>query len=360
MSLHRTALVVPGSLDQPTGGYRYDARIAAELRRQDIEVEVMELPGRFPDADGTARAAMNEALGSLPDGSITVVDGLALGGLPEIARQHRDRLTLIGLVHHPLADETGLTPALRQRLMVSEARALASCKRIVTTSEFTARRLADFGVARDRIRVVPPGVDPAPAREPVDATAQRLLCVGSLIPRKGQDLLVETLAGLAAFAWRLELVGDVGRDCGFAGALRARIHELDLEDRIVIDGVQDTTTLDASYRRADVLVVPSHYEGFGMVVTEALASALPVIATDGGALVDTVPRQAGLQVPAGDTQALARALTRWFTEPELRAEKAAGAMNARPTLQDWPLAGRHFAAALELDDAALTDKAPVS
>jgi len=358
MSRHCISLVVPGSLDQPTGGYRYDARIAAELRRQAIEVEVAELSGSFPDPDDTARAAMNEALGGLPDGRITVVDGLALGGLPEIARKHRDRLTLIGLVHHPLADETGLTPALRQRLLACEARALENCTRIVTTSEFTARRLADFGVARDRIQVVPPGVDAAAAREPADAVAQRLLCVGSLIPRKGQDLLVEALAGLTGFAWRLALVGDAGRDCGFTEALRSSIHQHGLDDRVVIHGVQDTTTLDATYRSSDVLIVPSYYEGFGMVVTEALARALPVIATDGGALVDTVPHHAGLQVPTGDTQALARALKRWFTEPELRAEKAAGAVDARRTLLDWPVAGRRFAAALALDDTAPACKAP--
>lgn len=349
MNRRPISLIVPGDPDQPTGGYRYDARIAAELRRLGNEVDVIGLPGRFPDADDAAREAMERTLRALPADQIVVIDGLALGGLPDIARQHADRLALAGLVHHPLADETGLAPALRARLLKSEPEALAACRRIVTTSAFTAGRLGELGVARERIRVVPPGVDPAPVRQPRAAAEQRLLCVGSLAPRKGQDLLVEALAGLTEFAWRLKLVGDVGRDPGFAGSLRSAIDGHGLDARIEIPGVKDAAALDAAYRASDVLIVPSHYEGFGMVVTEALARALPVIATDGGALADTLPLRAGLQVPAGDRQALASALRRWFSDPELRLEKTAGALDARRTLDDWFAAGRRFAAALDFD-----------
>lgn len=356
MSRQRIALIVPGEPEQPTGGYRYDARIASELRLLGIEVDVIGLPGHFPDADSKARTALDAALQGLADGSIAVIDGLALGGLPDVVgrhgRHHDNRLMLVGLVHHPLADETGLAPALRARFLQSEREALDACHRVVTTSAFIARRLDDLGVARGRIRVVPPGVDPAPKRRPHASTEHRLLCVGSLSPRKGQDLLVEALAGLTGFAWRLKMVGDAGRDPEFAAGLRAAIAAHGLEARAVLAGVQDTAALGATYRGADVLVVPSHYEGYGMVVTEALACALPVIATDGGALADTVPQQAGLQVPAGDPQALAGALRRWFAEPRLRAAKTAGALAVRPTLDDWSSAGRRFAAALEMTEAA--------
>jgi len=164
MSHPPIALIVPGDPDQPTGGYRYDAHIAAELGRLGGGVEVIGLPGRFPDADAEAGAAMDAALRARPHGGLAVIDGLALGGLPAVAQRHATRLELVALVHHPLADETGLVPALRQRFAASEARALAACRRIVTTSEFTARRLAAFGVQGDRIRVVPPGVAPAAAR----------------------------------------------------------------------------------------------------------------------------------------------------------------------------------------------------
>jgi len=349
--VHRLTMIVPGDPDQPTGGYRYDARVAAELRDLGIHVEVIGLAGRFPEADEEARAALDLALGGLPDGHVVVIDGLALGGLPDVAQRHARRLSLVALVHHPLADETGLAPERRRHLLGTEAEALAACDRIVTTSDFTARRLAELGLvppgrSSGRVHVAPPGVDPAAARDRRDSTIQRLLCVGSLVPRKGQDLLVGALADLGKRPWRLELVGDPDRNPEFAARLRAKIDRQNLAERITIHGVQDARALDATYRNADLLVVPSHYEGYGMVVTEALARALPMIATTGGALADTVPPSAALQVAPGDTDALADALRRWLDDPGLRAEKRAGAETARRSLAGWTETARCFADAL--------------
>ena len=348
MNHRHITLIVPGDPDQPTGGYRYDARVAAEMRELGWRVDVVGLAGSFPDVDRSARAAMDAALQALPDGNVTVIDGLALGGLPDVAQRHAGRLALVGLVHHPLADETGLAPELRKRLEWSEARALAACRRIVTTSEFTARRLVDFGVPRDRIRVVPPGVDPAASVSRPQSAQQHLLCVGSLVPRKGQDLLIEALNGLREFDWRLALVGDGTRDPAFARLLRAKTTENGLDERIALRGVQDPATLDGTYRSADLLVVPSHYEGYGMVATEALARALPIVATTGGALADTVPAAAALRVAPADPNALAGALRRWFGSPALRAEKRAAAERLRCSLKGWATTGRRFAEALDL------------
>jgi len=353
-NVQRLTLIVPGDPSQPTGGYRYDARVATELRGMGMEINVVGLAGRFPEADEQARTALDTALRALPDGHVTVIDGLALGGLPEIAHRHAGRLVLVGLVHHPLADETGMAPELRQRFLGAEAKALAACRRIVTTSEFTARRIADLGLVssdaqRDRVRVVPPGVDTAAPRASNDSSIQRLLCVGSLVPRKGQDLLIDALAGLGDLPWQLELVGDPDRDRAFSAALRTSIDVQGLADRIKLCGVQDPDTLDSTYRNADLLVIPSHYEGYGMVVTEALARALPMIATTGGALIDTVPPVAAVQVPPGDSGALAEALKRWFGDPGLRERKRAGAEKVRHSLPEWTETGRRFAEALNLE-----------
>lgn len=345
-------LIVPGAPDQPTGGYRYDARIVEELRRLDWQVSVVGLPGRFPNADEEARRAMNRVLAEHPDGARVIVDGLALGGLPEAAEAHAGRLRLVGLVHHPLTDETGLDNEHRRRFERSEARALAVCQRVVTTSRFTARRLQNgLGVDASVIRVVEPGVAAAPAcTDPERAGRpgrQRLLCVGSLVPRKGQDLLIEALARLDRKDWTLALAGDPDRDPAYAAGLRERIDDAGLGDRIRVVGVRDIEALDADYRAADVLVVPSRYEGYGMVVTEALARGLPLIATDGGALAETVPTECALQVPAGNVDALTRALNRWLTEPALRRRRVEHALAARDRLNRWPDAGRQFADALE-------------
>ena len=343
-------LVVPGDLDQPTGGYRYDAHIVEALRSLGWSIDVVGLPGRFPDADDRARNSLDSALGARPDGSIAIVDGLALGGLPDVAIRHAKRLRLVGLIHHPLADETGLGDSARDRFQRSERDALAACCRVVTTSRFTARRVETMGVPRARIGTVEPGVEPAPpAGNPARAAErrrQRLLCVGSLTPRKGQDVLIDALAALRDEDWLLELVGDPTRDPEFADGLERRIALVELTDRVRLRGACSTEELDRIYRNADLVVVPSHYEGYGMVVTEALARGLPLIATTGGALVDTLPEQGAWRVPPGNTTALAAALRRWFDEPDQRLKLASGALSARGRLSGWREAGRRFAAEL--------------
>ncbi|MGK7295696.1 MAG: glycosyltransferase family 4 protein [Candidatus Wenzhouxiangella sp. M2_3B_020] len=352
MSAPGLLLVVPGDPDQPTGGYRYDARIADELRSLGWSIDVIGLPGRFPDADDEARAALDDVLSLRSEGATVVVDGLALGGLPDVAERHARRLDLVALVHHPLADESGLSEDASARFLALERRALAACRRVVTTSRFTAARLAAaMDVPASRLRVVEPGVEPAPAatdpRRAAEERPQRLLCVGSLVPRKAQDVLVDALAPLAERDWSLELVGDAGRDPAYAEALRENVESRGLGDRVRFAGVRMPEQLDADYGRADVLVVPSRYEGYGMVVTEALARGLPLIATDGGALADTVPDDCALRVPVGDRVALTDALETWLTEPALRARLVAAALERRERLDDWPAAGRGFAAALE-------------
>ncbi|MCG6657530.1 glycosyltransferase family 4 protein [Halomonas campisalis] len=344
-------LIVAGDPDQLTGGYLYDARIVAALRERGWRVEVAGLAGRFPDPDALARASMAAALAALPDGARVVIDGLALGGLPEVVAPHADRLRLIALVHHPLADETGLDDATRERLRHSETRALALARRVIATSAYTARGLARFGVPPSRVAVVEPGVDPAPLADTAASQArregpQRLLCVATLTPRKGHDLLVEALASLRQHDWRCDCIGGLSRDPAHAARVAQRIRHHRLEARLRLCGEQGPEALAAAYRQADLFVLASHYEGYGMVVTEALARGLPVITTTGGALADTLPATAGLAVAPGDSHGLAVALARWFEEPELRARLRHGARQARARLGDWSDAGAAFAAAL--------------
>ena len=153
---HRLDFIVPGDPAQRTGGYLYDAHIVTELRRLGWTVAVHGLPGRFPEADATARDALERTLATLPSGRLVVVDGLALGGLPEVAIRHGCRLRLVTLVHHPLADERGLSLARRHCLLASERAALAAVGRVITTSPWTARRLADFGLQPSRVSTVEP------------------------------------------------------------------------------------------------------------------------------------------------------------------------------------------------------------
>lgn len=337
--------VVAGDPAQLTGGYRYDARIVQALRARGLPVDVTGLPGRFPHADDAARQALHRALASLPDRSIAVIDGLALGGLPEVAGAHARRLRLVALVHHPLADETGLEDCQRAAFLDSERAALAHMVRVIATSRFTARRLADYGVDAERIAVIEPGVDASPLAA-ADGAEPRLLCVATLTPRKGHDVLMAALARLTDLRWRCDCIGSLTRAPEHAARIAGLISTHRLQARVRLLGECPTDALGAAYRDADLFVLPSHYEGYGMVVTEALACGLPVLTTTGGALADTLPPGAGLTVAPGDADALADALRRLLHDRPLRLQMRDGARRVRSGLAGWPAAGDAFAEAL--------------
>lgn len=342
--------IVAGDPAQRTGGYLYDARIVGALRARGWTIGVTGLPGRFPDADDIARRALHRALDSLPDGSVAVIDGLALGGLPDVVAAHAQRLRLIALIHHPLADETGLDGDRRSAFLHSERAALANMAGIFTSSHFTARRLAEIGltagIAGPPLAVIEPGVDAAPLAA-ADHEPPRLLCVATVTPRKGHDVLVAALAALADLGWRCDCIGSTSRTPDHATQVAAQISAAGLDARIRLHGECSDATLAAAWLAADLFVLPSHYEGYGMVITEALAHGLPVLTTTGGALADTLPPGTGVAVPPGDASALAAALRHLIGDASVRHALRAGARALRAGLPDWTAAGDAFATALQ-------------
>ena len=340
---------VPGDLATPTGGYAYDRRMIAELRDLGWTAEVLDLGEGFPRPSEAVRAQAEGKLAAVPAGRPIVIDGLAFGVLPDIAARLAATHPLIALVHHPLALESRLTGAQAQALRESERAALANTRAVIANSNATARALlADYGVEASRLTVAPPGTD-RPAVTPRDAPRVgpvRLLAVGALVPRKGYDVLVAALAGLAAPPWRLTIVGDT-RDPATAAALKADIARFALADRIVLAGAVAPERLAALYTEADLFVLPSRHEGFGMAYAEAIAHGLPVIGTTAGAIPDTVPPSAGVLVPPDDRPALAAALRRLIGDATERARLAAGARAAAATLPTWRGSAQAFARAIE-------------
>jgi glycosyltransferase involved in cell wall biosynthesis len=347
----RFTLIVAGDPAQRTGGYIYDAHIVSALRDQGWHIDVVGLAGTFPDADAEAATALALTLESLPPHAVVVIDGLAMGALPEIVAQHAQRLEITALLHHPLGDELGLNTADQQRFHHGELSALACVARIIVTSHFTARRLPELAThyampLNAGITVVEPGVAQAPVSPPAEpGESLRLLCVATLTPRKGQDILAQALAGVAGDHWQCDCYG-AARDPAFTQRVLRLIEQNGLQKSVHLHGECDSETLEVAYRHAHALVLPSWYEGYGMVVTEALAHGLPVITTTGGALRDTLPEGAGLSVAPGDSDALQDALSRFCNDAELRLQLRQGAAQARSELSDWQAAGVAFAAAL--------------
>jgi glycosyltransferase involved in cell wall biosynthesis len=343
-------LLVPGDPAIATGGYAYARRLVAALRNAGHPVRWHRLADGFPAPDAAALDQAHETFARLPDGAVTVVDGLAYGAMPQLVARHAPRLRMVALVHHPLHAETGLAPSRMSALFAAESAALGHAQRVIVTSETTVAALEAMGVPRSRIAVVEPGTDPARLVHgragPDDPVA--LLCVATLTPRKGHDVLLDALARLPAHGWRLDAAGSAERDPATAAAVCTRIAQLGLGERVRLHGEVDAATLDALYARADVAVLASRMEGYGMALAEALARGLPVVATRAGAVVGTVPADAGRLVPVDDVGALADALTAVVTDDALRARLATGARAARARLPDWPSRADVFVRALGL------------
>jgi glycosyltransferase involved in cell wall biosynthesis len=330
------SFAVPGSIDQPTGGYAYDRRIIAALRGLGCEVDIIDLGDGFPYPDAATRRGARERLGALPPGRPVVIDGLALGVLPEAATALAATHMVVALVHHPLALETGISPETAAVFAASERAALAAVRHVVVTSPSTRRVLiADYGVADASVTVALPGNDPVAATVRPRRDTVALLAVGAVVPRKGYDVLVDALAALADLDWRLVIAGDCTRDRATADALAAQIEKRGLDARVRMLGAVGEDELAALHRGADLFVLASRHEGYGMAFAAAVCHGLPVVGTRAGAIPETVPAEAGILVPPDDPAALAAALRAMIADPGRREAHAAAARAAAAQLPEW-------------------------
>lgn len=344
-------VVLPGDVDDPaapSGGNNYDRRICQGLAAAGWRVREFPVAGAWPRPDAAARAELARILAGLPDGAPVLLDGLVACGVPEVLAPHAARLRQVVLVHLPLADETGLAPEIAADLDARERRVLRSATAVVATSAWAGRRLAErHGLPAERVHVAAPGVDLAPPAVGTD-DGSRLLCVASVTPRKGHDLLVEALARVADLPWHCTCLGGLDRAPDFVDRVRRSIGAYRLADRLLLAGPRGGADLATTYAAADLLVLPSRTETYGMVVTEALARGIPVLATDVAGVPEALGRTPdgglpGMLVPPEDPDALAAALRRWLSQPPLRHRLRAAARARRDTLHGWEVTSRSLA-----------------
>jgi len=345
------AFAIPGDIDAPTGGYGYDRRLLHEWREARIGARHLALPGSFPFPTDEDLATTEQLLAATAPDDILLIDGLAFGAFPE-ALAARFASRIVALVHHPLALETGVAPDDASFLRDSERLALGHARAVVVTSPATRDTLvASYAVASENIAVAVPGTDPAmrATRASIGAPV-RLLAVGSIIPRKGYDVLIEALAAIRDRQWTLTVVGSPDYAPRTAEFLHQRIAGTGLAGRISFTGSVDTSALFRLYDRADIFVMSSLYEGYGMVLTEALARGLPIVTTLSGAGAEALPDAAALKVPPGDATALAKALAKLIDAPAERRQRADAAWAAAGDLPRWSETARIVAQACLRDD----------
>ena len=386
-------VVLPAGVDDPStpsGGNRYDRRACQELAALGWHIVEHPVDGGWPRPEAGELTRLAAVLSSVPDGALILLDGLVACAAPELVVPASMRLRLAVLVHLPLVDEAGDAD-----LDARERETLRAAASVVATSDGAARRLSTLHDL-DGVRVAAPGVDPAPLA-PGTPEGSRLLCVAAVTPRKAQDLLVTALASLTDLDWSCDFVGALDRDPAYTARVTSAAAQLD--GRVNFAGPLAGADLDAAYAAADLLVLPSHAETYGMVVTEALARGVPVLATDVGGVPEALgwappeaggtPAEAGgtpgktvgtpgeavgtpgeavgtrrghrevaktaadaglrpgILVPPGSPPALSGALRRWLTQPETRVNLRVAAAARRSTLDGWDTTARALAAALE-------------
>jgi glycosyltransferase involved in cell wall biosynthesis len=337
----------PGNLDTPTGGFAYDRRIIMELRDLGWDAQYLDLGEGFPFANQVALRNAESLLFDVPIGRPVVLDGLALGVLPEVAEKLANRNPFLALVHHPLALEWGLSSEQAVVLRSSERAALAHARDVIVTSAATAELvMSDYGIPSERVTVTP-GNDPAPPSRGSQSKILHLLSVGAVVPRKGFDVLISSLAMLTDLPWCLTIVGDLTRDPNETAKLRESISRRGLGDRVAVLGAIQGGQLAELYHKADMFVLASRFEGYGMAYAEALSRGLPIVGTTAGAISQTVPEGAGLLVTAGDEVALTKALKAAISDAELRSRMSRAALAAVPMLPMWCDSGAAFARVLE-------------
>lgn len=334
--------VLPGPIDTATGGYRYDRHLLRELRALGWDVRLHELPAAFPYPDAAALDAAAQRFSAIPDGALVLIDGLAGGVLPDVLATHAQRLRLAALVHHPLHAESGLDESAQRAFFDSERRALAHVRRVFVTSPGTAAMMLESGLVDREPCVVVPGSERAPLRPRSDAAFTRLLCVATLTPRKDHALLLEALARLRTLPWSLDCIGSRDMHPPTAAAVRARIQRLDLASRVHLLGECSPEALRERHLHADLFVLASAFEGYGMAVAEALAQGVPVVATRTGA-AEALVGDAGLVVEPGDEAGLTAALRALLSDPVERERRAAAARRRSATLPRWDDSARLFA-----------------
>jgi glycosyltransferase involved in cell wall biosynthesis len=331
-------VIVPEGIDdpaRPSGGNTFDRRVCRGLAAAGWAVHVHAVRGSWPRPDAASSAALAGAVSRIPDGSVLLLDGLVASPSPDVLVPEAGRLRLVALVHMPLGHGT-TDDGVRER----EGAVLSAAASVVTTSAWARRILLELYPLRgDSVHVAEPGADAADLA-PGTASAGALLSVAAVIPGKGHDVLLDALTLLTGLRWHCVCVGSLERDPAFAERLRRRVLDGGMDDRVRFSGPRTGADLARSYGAADLLVLPSRAETYGMVVTEALARGLPVVAADVGGVPEALGHGAngtrpGLLVPRDDPRALGDALRAWLEDADLRRRLRQAARERRASLSGW-------------------------
>lgn len=347
-----------GETSRLTGGYLYHARVFAGLRKEGIEVETFVASGAAPAEQEAAAPRLGPRL-DLRRFDAIVVDALARIVCAPWLDGWRASCPVVAMVHELPSIAAGGEVAREQEFEEPLLRA----DHLVAVSDHGRSILQSRGVPAERIRVVSPGFD---RLSPPDAGAKqsarkdslvRALCVAQWIPRKDILDLVRAWTAHERSGAMLELIGETDADPAYAASVRAAIAGAP-DSSIRVSGAVDDATLGAAYAAADLFVLPSRYEGYGIVYAEALAHGLPIVACDVGPVPELVGEEAALLVPPDDIEALSGALNQLLGDPALRNRMSEAAYCRAEGLPTWEDATAGFLRVLRETQALRSARQP--
>lgn len=327
------AFAIPGDATQKTGGYIYEYALLQALQRNGWDMTHLELGAGFPNPSTEETAAAIATMASLPQDMPLIIDGLVFGSI-ETAGLRMVKAPVVAMIHHPLGLETGLTTAQSRFLLQREADNLRLAEAVLVPSPHTARILVQqFDVPAHKITIVPPGFRPAdPTRKPLSPPL--ILSVGLLAERKGHDVLVAALGRIRDLNWQAQIVGKA-HDPAVERALRRQVEELNLGDRVTLTGLLADDEVIERYRAATLFALATRYEGYGIVLGEAMLHGLPIVTCRTGAVPDTVAPGAGILVPVDDVEAFAQAMRSVLTDEPVRGTMSRLSAEAGRKLDSW-------------------------
>lgn len=330
--------VLPAGIDdprRPSGGNVYDRRICNGLPGLGWDVTEHHVDGSWPCPGRDALGRLVNVIASVPDNALVLVDGLVASAAAPVLVPAAERVRLVVLVHMPFE-------------VPGESAVLSAARAVVTTSAWAREHLlCHYSLDPATVHVAEPGADRvAPAHG--TAGGGELLCVAPVSPHKGHDVLVAALAAIRDLPWRCRVVGSLERDPEFADCIRRRVDAHGLTSHVTFCGVRTAAALADAYATSDLLVHPSHGETYGMVVTEALAYGLPVVATNIGGVPEALgDTGAGRLVDPCAPTDLAAALREWLTDAGLRRRMREAAAERAKTLPSWQSTTTRIARVLE-------------
>jgi glycosyltransferase involved in cell wall biosynthesis len=309
MTVH---FLITGDIQSLTGGYLYNMHMINGLRGKGHLVNVFGTDWQWKDSDSLEYICRHH-LKKLPHGSCVIVDSLILASLHHIVQEFGDRLKFLGLIHLPAS--YNVLSGVHGKLADEELTAINDMRQVIVTGQFTFDLLCNVGLNPARICLVEPGTDHFPRKKRYKPVPSELLCIANYSALKAQDVLIRALCRLTAWNWSLHLYGDTNRDKKYTEALRSLIRQLKMEHRIIVHGIVERHEISTVFLNADLFLMPSLFESYGMAITESLAHGIPVVTTSAGNIPYTLPAGMGLLTEPGNEEQLADTIRSIFYDP---------------------------------------------